>query len=36
MRIAMVHMRNVSVLFQNIYIEGSVIEVGAWGKYRET
>lgn len=27
MRIAMVHMRNVSVLFQNIYIEGSVIEV---------
>lgn len=29
MRIAMVHMRNVSVLFQNIYIEGSVIEVDA-------
>lgn len=36
MRIAMVHMRNVSVLFENIYIEGSVIEGDGVWEYRET
>lgn len=36
MGVAMVHMRNVSVLFQNIYIEGSIIEADAGWEYRET